>query len=87
MRITSLRWAAVASGIALALALVLAPRAQSQISANPNWLPIGVSSGTGTSTAWFHEPASRQALACQTVEAPAGKLAGIQCVATKLPLP
>ncbi len=87
MRVTTLRWAAVACGIALAGALALTPRAHSQISANPNWVPIGVSAGGTTSTLWFHEPSSRQTLACQTTEGPAGKLAGIQCVVGRLPPP
>jgi hypothetical protein len=33
---------------------------------------------------WFHEPSSRQALACQTVNQGAG-LASIQCARTTLP--
>jgi hypothetical protein len=87
MRVTTLRWAAIACAIALAGTLALTPRAHSQLSANPNWVPIGVSSSATTSTVWFHEPSSRQALACQTMEGPAGKLAGIQCAAGRLPAP
>jgi hypothetical protein len=36
------------------------------------------------STVWFHEPATRQAVACQTASQGTG-LSGIQCISTKLP--
>lgn len=69
-------------GVAVAAAL-WSPRAQSQINAAPSWVPVGVSQGGGSSTVWFHEPSSRQALACQTVGTAAGS--SIHCVSTKLP--
>jgi hypothetical protein len=65
-------------------AALLSPLAKSQMQASPSYIPIGVSSTGNTSTVWFHEPYSRQALACQTVSSAAG-LSSIQCVATKLP--
>ncbi|WP_341887246.1 hypothetical protein [Variovorax sp. YR752] len=69
---------------ALALAVALAPTARSQVQATPSFTPIGVSSSGNTSTVWFHEPSSRQAVACQTVQQGAS-LSSIQCVVTKLP--
>lgn len=76
----------VAAGVlaAAAMAAVLAPTARSQVQATPSYVPIGVSSSGGTSTVWFHEPSSRQALACQTVQQGTG-ITGIHCVAAKLP--
>ena len=85
MSMKSVRIVAVSSLAALALAAVLAPIARSQIQATPSYSPIGVSSSGSTSTVWFHEPSSRQALACQTVVTLATGLTNIQCVATKLP--
>jgi hypothetical protein len=67
------------------LMLVWSPAARSQINASPSWIPIGVSSSGNASTAWFHEPSSRQALACQTVAAQGSGGSGIHCVATRLP--
>lgn len=69
---------------ALSLAALLVPAARSQIQATPSYVPIGVSASGNTSTVWFHEPASRQALACQTVQR-GTELASIQCVVAKLP--
>jgi hypothetical protein len=66
------------------VAALFAPAARSQILAAPSFIPIGVAASGSTSTAWFHEPSSRQALACQTVSQ-GTNLSGIQCVATKLP--
>ena len=76
---------AAGSLAALALAAVLAPVARSQILATPSYVPIGVSSSGNTSTVWFHEPSSRQVLACHTVVAAGSSLSSIQCVAAKLP--
>ena len=84
MPIRGLTLFAVASLATLAIAAVLAPSARSQVQALPSLVPIGVSSSGNGSTAWFHEPSSRQAIACQTVQQGAG-IASIQCVATKLP--
>jgi len=69
---------------ALVLAAVLAPGARSQVQAAPSFTPIGVSSSGNTSTVWFHEPSSRQAVACQTVQQGAS-VTSIQCVVAKLP--
>lgn len=66
------------------LALLLVSGVRSQVNAAPSFVPIGVSSSGATSTVWFHEPSTRQAVACQTVQQGPG-LSGIQCVATKLP--
>lgn len=83
----------LAAGAATALAVILIaaaglPSAHSQpqvsLQAEPPYLPMGVSSSGGTSTAWFHEPSSRTALACQTVQT-GGNLSNIQCVKTRLP--
>lgn len=76
---------AAAAAVALAAALALAPPAHSQIDTTPSWLPIGVAASGSTSTAWFHEPGSRQVVACQTVGKPAGGLAGVECVKARLP--
>ena len=85
MKLPSFRvWAtAIVAGTALA-ALVL-PAARSQILANPSYLPIGVASSGGSTTAWFHDPSSGRALACQTVATTSGGLSGIQCVTARLP--
>ena len=76
---------AAGSLAALALVTILVPVARSQALATPSYVPIGVSSSGNTSTVWFHEPSSRQALACHTVVAPGTGLTSIQCVAAKLP--
>jgi hypothetical protein len=75
----------IGSLAAMAVAADLVPVARSQIQAAPSYVPIGVSSSGSTSTVWFHEPSSRQALACQTVVAQGTGLSSIQCVAAKLP--
>jgi hypothetical protein len=85
MNMPSVRLSVVAAVAALALVAVLSPAAQSQIQATPSYVPIGVSAGGNVSTAWFHEPFSRQAMACQTVVTASSGLTGIQCVSTKLP--
>ncbi|HSD37698.1 MAG TPA: hypothetical protein VLC92_09315 [Rhodocyclaceae bacterium] len=84
MHIRSFRIPAIAIIIALVLAVSMAPLAKSQVQASPSYIPIGVSSTGNTSTAWFHEPYSRQAMACQTVST-GGTLSSIHCVAGKLP--
>lgn len=68
-----------------ALALLAMPTARSQIDVAPSYQPIGVAATGTTSTAWFHEPSSRRAVACQTVVTPGKGLSDIQCVAAKLP--
>jgi hypothetical protein len=59
--------------------------ARSQIQVEPVPLPIGVSSSGSTSTAWFHQPSTGQAFACQTVVTAGSGLTGIRCVTAKLP--
>ncbi|MBX3607749.1 MAG: hypothetical protein KF788_20920 [Piscinibacter sp.] len=76
--------AAAGTTAALLLAAALAPVARSQVQAAPSYLPIGVSASGNTSTVWFHEPSSRQVLACQTVTQ-GGGVSGIQCATTRLP--
>ena len=85
MQTSSLR--SIAIGVALAgiLALALVQQARSQINAAPVLRPIGVSASGNTSTVWFHEPSSGQAVACRTVEGAGSVLSGIQCVAARLP--
>jgi hypothetical protein len=75
---------ALSSLASFALALAFIPAAKSQIVAVPSYVPIGVSSSGSSSTVWFHEPSSRQALACQTVQQSSG-VSSIQCVSAKLP--
>ncbi len=75
---------AAGSLAALALTLVVAPMARSQVLVTPSYAPVGVSASGSTSTAWFHEPSSRRVLACQTVQQGSG-ISGIQCVEAKLP--
>ncbi len=84
MNTRTLGFVAAGAAAALGLSAALAPIAHSQVQAIPSLLPIGVSSSGSTSTVWFHEPSSRQAVACQTVQQGAG-ISGIQCVAAKLP--
>jgi hypothetical protein len=84
MNARSLGLVAAGALAALALVVMLAPTARSQVEAAPSFVPIGVSSSGSTSTVWFHEPLSRQALACQTVQQ-GSTLSSIQCVAVKLP--
>jgi hypothetical protein len=84
MSMPSVRLSILVAGVGLALALLLSPAARSQLDVAPSYVPIGVSSSGSTSTAWFHQPATRQALACQTVTSGSG-LSSIQCVTAKLP--
>jgi len=84
MKTRTARIVTVALFAALIMAMFISPLAKSQMQASPSYIPIGVSSTGNTSTVWFHEPFSRQALACQTVSSAAG-LSAIQCVSAKLP--
>ena len=76
---------AVALFCALGWGLSQGPAANSQGLMSPNYVPIGVSAAGNVSTAWFHDPASRQAVSCQTVLASGSGLSAIQCVSTRLP--
>ena len=67
------------------LAMFWSPAARSQINATPSWVPVGVSSSGNASTVWFHEPSSRQTMACQTIAAQGSGITGIKCVTAKLP--
>lgn len=75
----------VGAAVAVVLALFMAQNVRSQVNASPALVPIGVSSSGTTSTAWFHEPRSHVAVACQTVAGQGASPPGIQCVTTKLP--
>jgi hypothetical protein len=75
---------ALAGAAAVALGVVLAPVAHSQIQATPSYQPVGVATSGNQSTAWFHEPSSRQLVACTTVAAGTPN-ASIACASTKLP--
>ena len=77
MRMPSVRLSVIALLAASALATVLSPLARSQIHVAPSYVPIGVASNGSTSTVWFHEPSTRQALACQTVVTPNTGLSSI----------
>lgn len=79
------RMSVVASLAVVALAAFLLPPAQSQGLVSPSYIPIGVATSGGSSTAWFHQPSTGRILACQSVGSAAGSGAGIECVATKLP--
>ena len=85
MNVPSVRLSVSTLLAAIVLAVVVTPLAKSQVQVAPVPVPIGVSSSGNTSTAWFHEPQLRQALACQTVVTPNTGLTNIQCVAVKLP--
>lgn len=69
----------------LGVAAFLSPMARSQMLATPSYVAVGVSSSGNTSTLWFHEPSSRQAIACQTVPTTNSGLGNIHCVTAKLP--
>ena len=84
MKRTLLGAAAALCVLSFAAALLLATPAQSQIQVAPSLSPVGVSMSGTTSTAWFHEPSSRSAVACQTVMQ-GSTLASIQCVKAALP--
>lgn len=86
MNTPSTRLLATATCVALVAAglLLSALPARSQVDMSPSHQPIGVASSGNTSTAWFHQPSSRQIVACQTVSSPSGPSA-IQCVSARLP--
>lgn len=84
MNARTLGLVAASSLASFALAIAVVPAARSQVVANPSYVPIGVSASGNSSTVWFHEPSSRQALACQTVQQGSG-VSAIQCVTAKLP--
>lgn len=75
------------AAFAVVVALSISYQAHSQIDVSPDWVPVGVSQSGGSSTAWFHEPGSRQAVACQTVAKQGSERSSIQCVSTRLPSP
>ncbi|MBK6787117.1 MAG: hypothetical protein KBF65_16025 [Rubrivivax sp.] len=77
--------AALAAARSLTGVLTIAPQARSQIDAAPSWVPIGSSASGSSSTVWFHEPASRRTVACQTTAGADGRLADVSCVSGKLP--
>ena len=85
MRITgkSLILGTLAAATVAALSIV--GQARSQINASPSWVPIGVSGSGSNSVAWFHEPSTRQAVACLAVQSQGTGLTGVQCVSGKLP--
>jgi hypothetical protein len=86
MQASPLRYIAVALASGAALTLALLPSAQSQMRAmaSPSFVPVGVSSSGTSSTAWFHDPSTSRAIACQTTASTPGP-SGIHCVAVKLP--
>ena len=68
--------------LVLAAVVFMSPSARSQIQTAPSFIPIGVSASGNGSTVWFHEPSSRQVLACHSNNT---SPASVQCVASKLP--
>lgn len=88
MKSTSLGALAAAAIAVPAVLFFAAPAANSQgtsLRANPSFQVIGASASGNASTAWFHDPSTGRAIACQTVGTASGGLTGIQCVAAKLP--
>ena len=85
MRVSRLQGVLLLSCLVIAGVAMVTTEARSQVNATPSWLPIGVSASGNSSTAWFHEPYSRQAVACRTVEGSQGGVASVQCVSGKLP--
>ncbi len=88
MKKTFLAGLAAAAAIVPAVLFFATPAANSQspnLRANPSFQVIGASASGNSSTAWFHDPSSGRAIACQTVNSPGGGLTGMQCVAAKLP--
>ncbi len=83
MKVASIRSLTIAAVVLVALTAVALPLARSQVMATPIFVPIGVSSSGNASTAWFHEPSSGRAMACQSVSTPSAGLTGIQCVTAK----
>jgi hypothetical protein len=85
MKTHSLRLAVLGAAASLAsLAFFVAP-ATSQVQATPSYTPIGVSAAGNASMAWFHDPSTGRAVACQAVAAAGSGPTGIQCVAARLP--
>ena len=82
---TRYRMAAGAAVVTLMIGFAIASQAQSQFNASPNWVPIGVASGAGSNVAWFHEPSSRQALACRLVEGQGAIQSAVVCTSGRLP--
>jgi len=82
---THAQWLVIGALSLAGAAALFAPSARSQMSAMPSWIAIGVAASGNGSTAWFHEPSSRQALACHTVPAGPAGAASIQCAVAKLP--
>ena len=82
---TRTRWLVIVALSLAGTAALWAPSARSQMSAMPSWIAIGVAASGSGSTAWFHEPSSRQALACHAVTGGPPGAASIQCVMAKLP--
>lgn len=79
-------WSALVAGAVVIAGAAMAQQARSQpfpINASPSWVPIGTAASGSTSAVWFHEPGSRQAVACRLVDGAGG--ASVQCVAGKLP--
>jgi len=79
------RVAVVSALVSIGLAVVLIPRAQSQVQVAPSYIPIGVAASGASSTAWFHQPSSGRVLACLSVPGNGAASTSIQCVAAKLP--
>ena len=75
----------VLGAFGIASVLVVGGQAHSQINASPSWVPIGASASGSSSTVWFHEPASRQVVACTAVEGKSGSASTVQCAQGKLP--
>jgi hypothetical protein len=84
MNQSALRLAALAGVVGVVLSAVLLSPARSQVQTTPNFLPFGVASSGTSTTAWFHEPSSGRAMACQSTPTASG-LSPIQCVTVKLP--
>jgi multidrug transporter EmrE-like cation transporter len=77
--------AALAATVAVTAAYVALSTARSQINANPSWVAMGVAASGNSSTAWFHEPSTRQTVACRAVEGSGGTIASLHCVTGRLP--
>lgn len=81
----SFRFSGFAVAGAVALAAAFLPLARSQIQATPSYTPIGVAASGNSSMAWFYDPASARALACQAVVTQSAGLSSMKCVAARLP--
>jgi len=71
--------------LAVGATIAASGRAQPIINASPSWVPLGVSASGANSTAWFHEPSSRQVVACRTLEGSGSNAGTVQCTVGKLP--